>query len=133
MYTRQDEETSASELYGKVAPWVVIVLVVVVGWLVRDPLTARFTVTVNKARPGTLPAQGPAWSFPGAQAPETPATPATPAAPPRKDTVYRWVDRDGVTHYEQQGGRGREAVEVDQGRINALNDYKAPVPATPGK
>lgn len=47
--------------------------------------------------------------------------PATPGAAPQDqpDVLYSWVDKDGVTHYEQQSGRGQR-VEFDGSRITPL-------------
>jgi len=42
-------------------------------------------------------------------------------------TVYRWVDAEGVTHYDQSGGAGREAVALDPSRIQRLEDLAPPV------
>jgi hypothetical protein len=43
----------------------------------------------------------------------------TAASPP--DTLYTWVDSDGITHYEQQpGGAGSQALQYDGSRITPL-------------
>lgn len=46
-----------------------------------------------------------------------PPSAARPAAQP--DVLYSWVDKDGVTHYEQQGGKGRR-LEYDGSGITPM-------------
>jgi hypothetical protein len=42
-----------------------------------------------------------------------------PAIQQKPDVLYTWVDKDGVTHYEQEPGRG-ERVVFDGTRITPL-------------
>ncbi|HEX6592656.1 MAG TPA: hypothetical protein VF050_11700 [Moraxellaceae bacterium] len=114
--SRQDLAADG-DLYGRVAPWVVIVVVMTGVWLARDQVNRQFLLNLEYTRQHTLPAFG--LKLPPATLPAL-AAPAPPAAPPRKDTVYSWVDSQGVTHFEQYEGQGRAAVEVDQGRIGPL-------------
>jgi hypothetical protein len=51
------------------------------------------------------------------------AEPSRDTAPaPVTATVYRWVDKNGITHYDQQGGAGREEVSLDSSKIQRLQD-----------
>lgn len=43
------------------------------------------------------------------------------AAQRREETVYRWVDANGVTHFDQAGGAGRRAVAVAPDNVSPLN------------
>lgn len=54
---------------------------------------------------------------------------AAPSSAPQ--TVYRWVDADGITHYDQTGGAGREAVVLDPSKIQRLEDLTPQSPAQP--
>lgn len=46
-----------------------------------------------------------------------PPSAASPTAQP--DVLYSWVDKDGVTHYEQRGGKGQR-VEYDGSGITPM-------------
>lgn len=52
------------------------------------------------------------------QARNPPPSAAAPMASP--DVLYSWVDKDGVTHYEQRSGQGQR-VEYDGSGITPLN------------
>lgn len=61
---------------------------------------------------------------PGERGLRVPA-PVLPAATPRQatpDVLYTWVDRNGVTHYEQRrpGKAGGERVQYDGSRLTPL-------------
>jgi hypothetical protein len=45
--------------------------------------------------------------------------PATPPVLAKPDVLYTWVDRAGVTHFEQESGQGRR-LEYDGSRITPL-------------
>lgn len=84
------------------------------AWHFREPIRARLSQTLYQ-----FPAGGPATALPAvAQAMTGEAGTAT--APAHPETVYRWVDASGVTHFGQHGGSGREAVTVDTGRIRPM-------------
>lgn len=93
-----------------VIPLVVIAAVAAGGWYYREPLKQQF----DKSKA--------ALHFSGASSPEAAPLPDSNQYPtPHKDTVYRWVDEKGITHYDQQATAGSEAVVVDQSRIQSLN------------
>lgn len=71
---------------------VVAVVVAAAGWQYRDRLRS-------------------AWEA------RHPAPAAAPLAQP--DVLYSWVDKDGVTHYEQRSGQGQR-VEYDGSAITPL-------------
>ena len=83
-------------------PLVVIVALGGAGWYYRAPLMAF----VNPSPPSPVVEVSPS-SHAGAH----------------KDTVYRWVDQNGVTHFDQENGAGKKAVEIDQSRIQSLDKY----------
>lgn len=91
----------------------VIVLAVAAGaaaWTYRE--------AIARVQPAATAAQvAPA----GSAVPEVPVE-SRPAA--SSDVLYRWVDADGVVHYEQQAGRG-VPVTFDGSRITPM----APPPA----
>lgn len=78
----------------------IVAIVAAVAWFFREPL-------LQKIR-----------SFKGASTVESAVRPEP--AVPRKDTVYRWVDADGVPHFEQRPVEGSEAVVIDQGKIRSM-------------
>lgn len=78
----------------------VVGIMAAVAWFFQEPL-------LQKLR-----------SFKGAPTVES-AVRAESSAP-RKDTVYRWVDEDGVSHFEQRPVEGSEAVVIDQGKIRSM-------------
>lgn len=43
------------------------------------------------------------------------------AASSREQTVYRWVDEQGVTHFDQAGGAGRQAVVLDPDKVQSMD------------
>lgn len=94
---------------GLIVPLLVIGLVGAGGWHYREPLMQQ--VKALEAR------------FKGE--PADVVTERT-GPEPRKDTIYRWVDENGVAHYEQQPVNGAQAVEIDQGRIQSLSQYQKP-------
>lgn len=53
-----------------------------------------------------------------------PASAAHPMATP--DVLYTWVDKDGVTHYSQQAGKGSR-VEYDGAGITPMAPVEAPL------
>lgn len=106
-------------------PLLVIAVVLGAGWHFREPIKLQ----LGKAGI-TLPGSAPVVS-------NQPPVEDT-ASKPRKDTVYRWVDENGITHFDQQATAGSQAVEVDQSRIQSLNNYGMPAtqpaePAAAGK
>ncbi len=46
-----------------------------------------------------------------------------------KDEVYRWVDENGVVHFDQLPGENKEAVQVDS--QSSVGDKQPPAPASP--
>ncbi|MGH8492323.1 MAG: DUF4124 domain-containing protein [Moraxellaceae bacterium] len=106
-----------------VVPLVVIALVAGAGWYYREPLTQQF----NKSRSSLGASADKSGALSG---PESESAPVASHQTPHKDTVYRWVDEKGVTHYDQQAGAGRETVEIDQSRIQSLNSYSSATGAT---
>lgn len=112
-----------SQLRETVIPLAVIVAVLGAGAWFHEPLEKHFRKGLPPEARKSLGSLGLEKSQEAALV--SAVAPPAPAA--RKDKVYRWVDAQGHTHYEQQAGRGREAVEVDQSRIQSLNDYKGPV------
>jgi len=92
-----------------IVPVLVIALVAGAGWYYREPLKQQFDKSMSSM---SSPAAG-----------DQAAGSAGPV-PPRKETVYRWVDENGVTHYDQKAVTGSEAVEVDQGRIQSYGGYQ---------
>lgn len=90
----------------------VVVVVAVAAWFFRDPLLKQFRALRGDGPP--------------AVSQEAPA--------PRKDTVYKWVDEDGVPHYDQRPRDGSEAVVIDQGKIRSMEEVSesgSPVVALP--
>lgn len=106
-----------------VVPLLVIAVVAGAGWFYREPLQAHF----NKARASLVTT--PVASNQPADDPQ--AGKGQTSAGARTDTVYRWVDEQGVTHFDQQAGSGREAVEIDQRRIQSLSSYSAAAASLP--
>ena len=47
------------------------------------------------------------------------------------EEVYRWVDEDGVVHFDDQPGENKEAVQVDS--QSGVGGDQAPAPAYPAK
>lgn len=99
-----------------VVPLLVIAIVVAAGWFYREPLVQQFNK--SQASLAALPTLG-------GQEAEAPS-PAAAEPVPRKDTVYRWVDENGGVHYDQRQAAGSEAVIVDQGRIQSIENYGQP-------
>lgn len=66
------------------------------AWLFRDHLRAPATALRATVAPVATPVQ------------ETP------------DVLYTWVDKDGVTHYEQRRGGKAERVEFDGARLTPV-------------
>ena len=50
---------------------------------------------------------------------------AQPAEKP--DVLYRWVDKEGITHFDQQAGKGR-AIIYDGSRITPMGKVDASAP-----
>ncbi|MDF2444923.1 MAG: hypothetical protein K0S46_159 [Moraxellaceae bacterium] len=74
----------------------------VVGWNYRAELKARFMPPAPVAqRPGQ-----------------------------QTDVLYSWVDSEGVTHFEQQPGKGQRVV-YDGSRVTPLEPVQAPGLAAP--
>lgn len=92
-----------------IIPLVVIAAVAAGGWYYREPLKQQ----LEKSK-SSLPFSAAASQ---AQSP----LPEQQSSAPHKDTIYRWVDEKGVTHYDQQASAGSEAVVVDQAKIQSLN------------
>lgn len=80
-----------------------LVLVLAAGWYFREPLQRHVDAWLG-SKPAT------ATLTPGGREAES----------PRKDTVYRWVDENGVTHFDQRPVDGSEAVVVDQAKIRSM-------------
>ncbi|MDQ8037059.1 MAG: DUF4124 domain-containing protein [Pedobacter sp.] len=98
-----------------VIPFVVIAAVAAGGWYYREPLKQQF----EKSK-ASMP-------FSAASSQEQMPLPEHQASSvPHKDTIYRWVDDKGVTHYDQQASAGSEAMVIDQSRIQSLNQYGNP-------
>lgn len=108
-----------SQLRETVIPVAVIVLVLGIGGYFHEPIEKHFRRAVSPAVMQQVHGEGSADQQALANVPPPPAL--------HKDTVYRWVDAKGNVHFEQQGGKGREAVEVDQSRTQSLSGYKGPV------
>lgn len=53
-----------------------------------------------------------------------PASAAHPAENP--DVLYSWEDKDGVTHFSQQSGKGTR-LEYDGSRITPVDTVEAPL------
>lgn len=49
--------------------------------------------------------------------------PPAPVAQQQPDVLYSWVDEDGVTHFEQQPGRGQRII-YDGSRVTPLEPVK---------
>lgn len=93
-----------------IIPLLVIAAVAAGGWYYREPLKQQF----DKSK-SSLP-------FSAASSRAQPPFPEQQASSaPHKDTIYRWVDEKGVTHYDQQATAGSEAVVVDQAKIQSLD------------
>lgn len=73
-----------------------LVAVAAAAWLFRDHLRAPATALRATVAPVATPVQ------------ETP------------DVLYTWVDKDGVTHYEQRRGGKAERVEFDGRRLTPV-------------
>jgi hypothetical protein len=82
-------------------PLILIAALVLGGWYFREPVLA--------------------WLHP---APPPPSARADVVS--HSDTVYRWVDKNGVAHFDQNGGADRKAVSIDQHRIQSF-EALAPV------
>lgn len=81
---------------SSLAPLIVIAALGAAGWYYREPVMAF----LNPPPPAPVSASS--------------------QATPHKETVYRWVDKNGVVHYDQDDGAGKRAVEIDQSRIQSL-------------
>lgn len=90
-----------------VKPLVVVGLLAGAGWYFREPLQARLDALMHRA----------------------PAASAAPASG-GKETVYRWVDDNGVTHFDQRQQQGSQAVVIDQSRIRSMDSL--PPAGAPG-
>lgn len=87
-----------------VKPLVVVGLLAGAGWHFREPLQARLDALMHRvpaASTASVPASG------------------------DKETVYRWVDDNGVTHFDQRQQPGSQAVEIDQRRIRSMDSLNA--------
>lgn len=89
-----------------VVPVVVVGLLAGAGWHFREPLKARLDTLMEKV---------PAVSGQGA---------STEAD--GKETVYHWVDENGVSHFDQKPHDGSQAVVIDQSRIQSMDSLDAP-------
>lgn len=89
-----------------VVPVVVVGLLAGAGWHFREPLKARLDTLIQKV---------PAVSGQGAS-----------AVTDGKETVYRWVDENGVSHFDQRPHDGGQAVVIDQSRIQSMDSLDAP-------
>lgn len=107
-----------------------LALTVAGGWYFREPLGQTLGKSIVEQAQKSAN-NGGLLTIPGAGGKASePAVGRTAAPAPTQQTVYRWVDADGVTHYDQQGGAGREAVSFDSGDIQRLEDL---TPATPSQ
>lgn len=89
------------------------------AWHFREPLGRHLgRVIVEHASPTR-------WQGEVATMMSSGRLPAREPEPVGRQTVYRWVDADGVTHFDQHSGAGRTAVSVDPGRIQRLQDFTA--------
>lgn len=89
-----------------VVPVIVVGLLAGAGWHFREPLKARLDTLMQKV---------PAVSGEGAS-----------AVTDGKETVYRWVDENGVSHFDQRPHDGGQAVVIDQSRIQSMDSLDAP-------
>lgn len=104
-----------------VIPLVVIAAVAAGCWYYREPLKQQFDKSKATMSFSEASSQEPE------QLPEHQSSSTS-----RKDTIYRWVDDKGVTHYDQQASAGSEAMVIDQSRIQSLNQYGQPQIAANG-
>lgn len=87
-----------------VKPLVVVGLLAGAGWHFREPLQARLDALMHRA---------------------SVASTASVPVSEGKETVYRWVDDNGVTHFDQRQQPGSQAVEIDQRRIRSMDSLDA--------
>lgn len=83
---------------------VMLGLVAGAGWHFREPLRVRLDALMKQPTVSALAVPSTAESALGG-----------------KETVYRWVDENGVTHFDQRPQQGSEAVVIDQSRIRAMD------------
>lgn len=89
-----------------VLPVVVVGLLAGAGWHFREPLQARLHAFMQKAP--VVSGESASVSTDG------------------KETVYRWVDENGVSHFDQRPHDGSQVVVIDQSRIQSLDSLDAP-------
>lgn len=97
-------------------PLIVVGLVAVAGWHFREPLKARLDAVLNKS---------------GVAAAVSSAT-SPPSASGGRETVYRWVDENGVAHFDQRPHDGSETVVIDPSRIQSMQRMDAPETSASG-
>lgn len=94
-----------------VVPVVVVGLLAGAGWHFREPLKARLDTLMQKVSvPDAVSGEG------GGASTEADG----------KETVYHWVDENGVSHFDQQPHDGSQAVVIDQSRIQSLDSLDTP-------
>jgi hypothetical protein len=92
-------------------PVVVAGLLAGTGWHFREPLKARLDSLMQKASvQDVVSGEG------GSASTEADG----------KETVYRWVDENGVSHFDQRPHDGGQAVVIDQSRIQSMDSLDAP-------
>lgn len=92
-------------------PVVVAGLLAGAGWHFREPLKARLDSLMQKASvQDVVSGEG------GSASTEADG----------KETVYHWVDENGVSHFDQKPHDGSQAVVIDQSRIQSMDSLDAP-------
>lgn len=51
----------------------------------------------------------------------------TPTPVASTTVLYSWTDQEGVVHYSQKGGKGKEKVVVDTGEITPVDELREPL------
>lgn len=97
-------------------PLIVVGLVAAAGWHFREPLKARLDAVLNRS---------------GVTAAVSSAT-SPPPAPGVRETVYHWVDDNGVSHFDQRPHDGGEAVVIDTNRTQSMQRMDAPETSASG-
>lgn len=94
-----------------VVPVVVAGLLAGAGWHFREPLKARLDTLLQKT---------------AVQDVVSGEVESASAVADGKETVYHWVDENGVSHFDQRPHDGSQAVVIDQRRIQSLDSLDAP-------